>query len=179
MNIQTEQALPHNLSPLYSTANVNSSFIKAKIQVKVLSLLQPWATFVVIAVKKIETRSWITNHRGTLLIHASKGKAGSMFAHKSPFKKYIPDFNRLPFGAIIGQVELVDVMKTEALGMSDEHINKLTLEEKAFGDYESGRYAWMLEDAVMFKEVFYCRGSMSLWNCPSMIEKEILKVQSS
>jgi hypothetical protein len=147
--------------------------------VKVLSLLQPWATLVVIGVKKIETRSWNTSHRGALLIHASKGKAGSMFADKSPFKRYIPDFNKLPFGAIIGQVELVNVMKTEALGMSDEHINKLTLEEKAFGDYESGRYAWMLEEAVMFKQAFYCRGSMNLWNCPLMIEKEIIKIESS
>jgi hypothetical protein len=147
--------------------------------VKVLSLLQPWATLVVIGVKKIETRSWNTNHRGTLLIHASKGKAGSIFVDKSPFKKYIPDFSKLPFGAIIGQVELVDVIRTEALGMSDEHINKLTLEEKAFGDYESGRYAWMLEEAVMFKQPFYCRGSISLWNCPSMIESDIVKLQSS
>lgn len=146
---------------------------------KVLSLLQPWATLVVMGIKKIETRSWSTNHRGTLLIHASKGKAGSIFADASLFKNYIHDFNKLPFGAIIGQVELVNVIRTEALGMSDEHINKLTIEEKAFGDYESGRYAWILEEAVMFEQAFYCRGSVSVWNCPPMIEQEILKFQSS
>lgn len=105
-----------------------------------------------------------------------QGKAVCIFADKRPFKGYIPDFNNLPFGAIIGQIELVDVVRIEALGMSDEHINKLTLEEKAFGDYESGRYAWILEEAVMFDKVFYCRGGMNLWNCPTMIEKEILKL---
>lgn len=39
---------------------------------KVISLLQPWATLAVIGQKKIETRSWSTKYRGPLLIHASK-----------------------------------------------------------------------------------------------------------
>ena len=59
---------------------------------KVLSLLQPWATLVVMGIKQIETRSWSTAHRGTLLIHASKGRAGEIFVHGQPFKKHIPDF---------------------------------------------------------------------------------------
>jgi len=146
--------------------------------VKVLSLLQPWASLVVMGIKKIDTRSWTTTHRGILLIHASKGKAGSIFAEELPFKKHIQDFNKLPFGAIIGQVTLIDVVRTEELGMTDERINSLTLEEKAFGDYSSGRYAWLLEDAVMFKEFFGTRGSMHLWNCPPYIMEDILKLQS-
>ena len=146
---------------------------------KVLSLLQPWASLVVMSIKKIETRSWNTTHRGALLIHASKGKAGSIFAEEYPFKKYIQDFEKLPFGAIIGQVTLVDLVRTEELGMTDERINNLTLEEKAFGDYTSGRYAWILEDAVMFKEFFVARGSMHLWNCPSYIMEEILRLQAN
>ncbi len=68
---------------------------------KALSLLQPWATLVVIGVKQIETRSWSTAYRGPLLIHASKGKAGKIFAHEPPFKKYIPDFKQLLFGFIM------------------------------------------------------------------------------
>lgn len=144
---------------------------------KVLSLLQPWASLVVMGVKQIETRSWNTNHRGVLLIHASKGKAGSIFASEYPFKKHILDFSKIPFGAIIGQVTLIDVIRTEELGMTDERINTLTLEEKAFGDYSSGRYAWMFEDAVTFPEYFSARGSMNLWNCPPFVEKEIMRLQ--
>ncbi len=64
---------------------------------KTLSLLQPWATLVVMGVKQIETRSWRTDYRGPLLIHASKGKAGEIFAQDAPFKKYIPNFKQLPF----------------------------------------------------------------------------------
>ncbi len=47
---------------------------------KVISLLQPWASLVVMGYKKCETRSWNTKSRGTLLIHASLGKKFSHLA---------------------------------------------------------------------------------------------------
>ncbi|MEJ7626722.1 MAG: ASCH domain-containing protein [Ferruginibacter sp.] len=75
----------------------------------VISLLQPWASLVVMGAKTIETRSWSTKHRGPILIHASKGKAGSIFAEEAPFKKYIMDFTSLPFGAIIGMASIVQI----------------------------------------------------------------------
>lgn len=39
---------------------------------KALTLTQPFATLVAIGAKKIETRSWNTNYRGLLAIHAAK-----------------------------------------------------------------------------------------------------------
>lgn len=82
---------------------------------KAISLLQPWASLVVMGVKKIETRSWSTPYRGTILIHASQGKAGSIFVRDPPFSKYIPDFKALPFGAIIGEVTLTAILRVEDL----------------------------------------------------------------
>ena len=41
---------------------------------KVLSLIEPYATLIVEKKKKIETRSWKTNYRGELYIHASLTK---------------------------------------------------------------------------------------------------------
>ena len=117
-------------------------------------------------VKLIETRSWSTAHRGPLLIHASKGKAGEIFANESPFKKYIPDFSNLPFGYIIGRVTLVDVVRIGTGSLfhaNDELMNRLTMEEKAFGDYTDGRFAWILQDAVQFKQPIGARGSLTLW----------------
>src|SRR6476661_3662016 len=108
---------------------------------KTLSLLQPWASLVILGAKKIQTRSWRTAHRGELLIHASLGKKGGVLVSEAPFKKYIPDFKQLPFGAIIGKVYLEDVVPVESLLYSDAMLNHLTLEEKAFGDYGKGRFA--------------------------------------
>src|SRR5215212_7218280 len=99
---------------------------------KVLSLLQPWASLVVMGLKKIETRSWQTSYRGELLIHASLGKTGGLIAKEPPFVKYIPDFKNLPFGAIIGKVVLENILPVESFYFSDAVMNQLTLEEKAF-----------------------------------------------
>lgn len=41
---------------------------------KVISLLEPWASLIKENVKYIETRSWKTNYRGELYIHSSKRK---------------------------------------------------------------------------------------------------------
>lgn len=133
--------------------------------VKAISLLQPWASLVVMGIKTIETRSWGTQYRGPILIHASQGKAGNIFAAELPFKKYIPDFRKLPFGAIIGQATISDVIRVEHLGMNDELLDRLTREEKAFGDYTEGRYAWILEDPKPYKPV-PSRGTLSIWEYP-------------
>jgi activating signal cointegrator 1 len=130
---------------------------------KALSLLQPWASLVVMGLKKIETRSWQTAHRGPLLIHASLGKKGKVLANELPFSKYIADFDALPFGAIIGQVELEDILPVEHLFYSAEKLAALTLEEKAFGDYTRGRYAWMFSEPVMFDEMIPVKGGLGIW----------------
>ncbi len=144
---------------------------------KVLSLLQPWATLVIMGIKQIETRSWSTAYRGPLLIHASKGKAGEIFAHEPPFKKHIADFKRLPFGYIIGSVTLTNVIRIgtgELSHTSDAVLNTLTMEEKAFGDYTPGRFAWLLQDPIAFRTPLGARGSLTLWEFDEkLIEEDI------
>lgn len=80
---------------------------------KVLSLLQPWASLVVWGVKKYEVRSWQTKHRGALLIHASAQRPSRrerlFFAQADHFSNYIEDMEYLPYGAIIGRVNLMDI----------------------------------------------------------------------
>lgn len=57
--------------------------------VKAITLHQPWASFVALGVKAVETRSWATGYRGPLAIHAAArrpdvtmledGPAGELF----------------------------------------------------------------------------------------------------
>ena len=128
-----------------------------------LSLLQPWASLVVMGLKTIETRSWQTAHRGELLIHASLGRKGKIMTTNPPFLKYIPDFDALPFGAIIGQVQLDEIVPVEQLLYSDLKLAALTLEEKAFGDYPAGRYAWLLSEPIIFDEPIQVKGGLGIW----------------
>jgi len=138
---------------------------------KVLSLMQPWASLVVMGVKKIETRNWTTAYRGPLLIHASQSKAGAELAAAGLFKKYISSFKDLPFGALIGQAILTDIVRTEALDLPDHLLNQLTLEEKAFGDYGFGRYGWLLEEAETFEAPIPAKGQLGIWE----FEEEALR----
>jgi hypothetical protein len=114
--------------------------------------------------KTIETRSWNTHYRGPMLIHASKGKAGEIVAALPAFKNLVKDFDELPFGAIIGEVILTEVIRLPAHNIADELMNQFTLEEKAFGDYTHGRYAWMLEGAIEYDVPVKSKGSLHLWN---------------
>jgi len=133
---------------------------------KTLSLLQPWASLVVTGRKKIETRRWTTAYRGPLLIHASMGRKGALIAAAPPVSGYIPEFDRLPFGAVIGKAMLTDIISFTAEDFLDEQIGSLTLEEKAFGEYAPGRYGWVLEDAVQFSCPVPARGAILLWDFP-------------
>lgn len=127
---------------------------------KVLSLLQPWATLVVTGYKKLETRSWTTAYRGRLLIHAGKGRGGAALAAAPAIRAFIPDFNSLSFGAIIGEVTLHDIIR---LPLAQGDPDALTLEEKAFGTYDSGRYGWILTDPVSYDEPIPATGRLGLW----------------
>jgi activating signal cointegrator 1 len=137
---------------------------------KAISLLQPWATLVVIGAKRIETRSWNTKYRGELLIHASArmDKAQKALTHSEPFWQYLKKLDELPLGAIIGKVNLsetstTDFFKTAAQaklkGIKWEH-------ELQFGDYSPGRYGWLLKDALQFDGPIQQPGNRSLWNFP-------------
>ena len=128
----------------------------------VISLLQPWASLVAMGYKTIETRSWSTAYRGPLLIHASKGTSGLVFCDQPIFKKYLHDI-QLPFGAIIGEVTLYSIVQITDLSMNDEKLGELTLEEKVFGDYTTGRYAWIFKNALPLQQPVPARGLPGLW----------------
>jgi hypothetical protein len=130
---------------------------------KALSLLQPWATLVVVGAKTVETRSWQTAYRGELLIHASLGKSGALLSKVPPFTKYISDFKALPFGAIIGKVILEDILPINHFAISDNELNKRTLEERAFGDYSPGRYGWIFSEPIRFDNPIPIKGALMLW----------------
>lgn len=131
---------------------------------KTISLLQPWASLVILGAKTIETRSWQTAYRGQLLIHASKGKKGRILCSRSLISQHIADFTALPFSAIIGSVNLDNIMPVETLHLSAAAMAERTLEEKAFGDDTKGRYAWIFSNPVPMEVPIPASGTLGLWD---------------
>lgn len=132
---------------------------------KALTLTEPWATLVMLGAKRYETRSWNTNYRGQLIIHAAKGFPGwaRELINEDPFKTALEGFGIYkPFnlGHILGSVDLVETYPTE--DFADWNRDSW---EMAFGDYRPGRWAWMLSNPIWLPEPVPCKGALGLWDC--------------
>ena len=74
---------------------------------KVLSIKEPFASLIMNKKKRIETRSWKTNYRGEIYIHASKSKMNKDIENRTELKELIKDMS-LNQEYIICKANLVD-----------------------------------------------------------------------
>lgn len=139
---------------------------------KALTLWQPWATLVAIGAKQIETRSWSTNYRGDLAIHAAKTTPKWARAHGwiEPYHTELrrahlhPD--RLPSGVILAVVRLDDVQQIK----TEQQLQFIREPEASFGDYRTGRYMWLLDDLGHLTEYISATGRQGLWDWEPQVE---------
>jgi activating signal cointegrator 1 len=151
------QAPVEHLSP--DTGSLGENTMRA------LSLTQPWASLVAIGAKTWETRSWQTAYRGPIAIHAAKAfpQDARRLCLTEPFTRVLVAAGiRLlsgqpPLGAVVATATLVDCVRTEVVRDS------LTPEERAFGDYGDGRWAWKFEDVARLPQPIPAKGALGLW----------------
>jgi hypothetical protein len=130
---------------------------------KAITIKQPWASLIVHGIKDIENRSWRTNFRGRVLIHSSaKGdiaKFGCLQPNQrlkilnTPMSRI--GFNDLPFGSIIGSVEIVDCVQNHPSIWADK-----------------GVYNWVLANPILFPEPIPVKGKLSFWEYDRIQEPE-------
>lgn len=132
---------------------------------KAITITQPWATLVAIGAKRYETRGWKTAWRGRLAIHAAKGFPGWAKELVTDGPSYdalvagglVGIVEELPLGAVIATAELVDIRRVEDVR------DGLDERERAFGNYDDGRFAWELREVRMLPVPVAARGALSLW----------------
>ena len=145
---------------------------------KAITLTQPWASLVACGAKRIETRGWRTNYDGRIAIHAAKGFPGEarrlcearMVREALGIPQGVKVASTLPVGAVIATVEVIKCMSTEMVsGLAPgASIHSHGLEwiispqELAFGNYDPGRWAWLLADVKTF-DPQPAKGALSLW----------------
>ena len=124
---------------------------------KVLSIKEPFATLIKDGVKIYETRSWKTNYRGEIYIHASLSLSKSERVESA--NKYLK--SEIKPGFILCKCELVD-----CIPMTDEFINYINEEtsEYDYGLYSEGRYAWKLKVLEVLDEPIPAKGKLGIWN---------------
>ena len=147
--------------------------------IPIISLWQPWASLVAHGEKRIETRSWkwpkdmpcfLAIHaaqkwNGELLSLSSQGKFSAALAlHGREAGKR---GGNLPLGAVVGVVRLVECVATTLLTpmclrtLASQYLRE-SPNEREFGDYSFGRYAWVF-DRHLAVEPIPMRGHQSLW----------------
>ena len=168
---------------------------------RALTLHQPWASLIALRVKMIETRDWATGYRGPLAIHAGKkcikGEVGAYSVEQDNPRRSSPAFllrgeslgwpYRLPLGAVIAVVNLVDCVPMHLLGEQSnlrrieiadggelwlsepdhdengEEDTRNVTDQGPYGDFAPGRFAWLLEDIRPIIPVAAV-GHQQIWN---------------
>ncbi len=139
-----------------------------------LSVRQPWASLIVLGIKKVENRSWTTDYRGRLLIHASArlevrnwsdvvDVAGPPLGIDEELDLTdegltLPALSALPLSAIIGSVELFDCVDVDDVP-----------EEFDDAGFAGGPVCWLLRDPRPLAKPFACKGALRLWTPPSSL----------
>lgn len=220
------QCLPRELARSLLRHRFSSPLCPSSLEkgplVKTLSLWQPWASLVALGVKTIETRSWSTEYRGPLAIHASARESALHYlgwleehqgeaepaltpladritmvhAHRHGVVKAKHD---LPLGAIVATCTLVDVVPIDRwangphvgdfphdgplrhqqgglwlIGTSPLNGGTPTRieDQRPYGDFTPGRYAWLLADIMPVNPPVPARGRQRLFNIDALLTKE-------
>ena len=124
---------------------------------KVITIREPFATLIKDKVKIYETRSWKTNYRGEIYIHAAKAR--SKASNVNTASTYLKSQENPEH--IICKCLLKD-----CIYMDEDFINEVKKNKKEYnsGRYEIGRYAWQLEVIEVLKEPIYAKGQLGIWN---------------
>ncbi|MCT4612086.1 MAG: ASCH domain-containing protein [Clostridia bacterium] len=127
---------------------------------KVLTIIEPWATLIAKKKKFIETRSWKTSYRGELYIHASKKKIDMKYPAMDKLLELIPN-DEMGYGKIICKCNLVDCVY-----MDEKFIEEIKKNEQEYlcGGYSEGRYAWVLANIEVLKNPIEAKGNLRIWN---------------
>lgn len=79
---------------------------------KALTICQPYAHLIVSGDKRVENRTWTTNYRGPLYIHAGKSRE---WLDEDDLKTY----PSMAFGAVVAVATLVDCVLYSSVGRKD------------------------------------------------------------
>ncbi len=147
---------------------------------RALTITQPWASLVACGAKRIETRSWMTSHRGPLAIHAAKTypREAQDLGRSSMVRRCLADQPlTLPLGVVIATCVLLDCAPTELMKWAPPELPTDCLmgkwplgfemadpaQEYCFGNYEPNRFAWLLGSIERLPEPDPAVGKLQLW----------------
>jgi hypothetical protein len=118
---------------------------------KTLTIKQPWANLIAHGIKDIENRTWKTNYRGKVLIHAGASHMEQPWCYSPKQINFLlknhEGFKRGENSAIIGEVEIIDCVRDHSSIWAEKHC-----------------YNWVLANAVLYDQpILNVKGKLSFW----------------
>lgn len=142
---------------------------------RALSVKQPWADLIVSGLKDIENRTWKTNFRGRIYIHASQKYASVGFNSVGGLSDLLTKAQLSSVGssiemqlvrgrfitsAIIGEVDIIDCTQNHTSIWA----------QKTYSDCPN-QWNWVLANPVKYPEpTLNVKGSLSFWEYEPVIK---------
>lgn len=146
---------------------------------KALTICQPYAHLIVVAKeKRVENRSWRTDYRGPLLIHAGMNRGWLHKADMPIVETFVPSNTgkgkkristadlhgrEIHFGAIIGKADVVECAHIDDIRAGVYDLRFPWLKEHP---HTEGEFCLVLDDVVQFERPIPLRGQLGLFNVP-------------
>lgn len=154
---------------------------------KAITIKQPFASLIVDGIKDIENRTWKTNFRGTVLIHAACKKPPKLPGDMISGLQYASLFtsnnihllqNTEVYGAIIGSVDIVDCVINHPSVWAEKTEGVLSGNTFYTKDETKTIYNWVLANPIRFaKPIENVKGKLSFWNYDPTPEKSNSEVE--
>ena len=118
---------------------------------RAITLHQPYATLIAVGIKTIETRSWFCRP-GELAIHAAKRIMGDDGLHIANVASRVHSFAMCyPRGAVLATCRIDECIPTDVA-------RDLYPEQIPWGNFDNGRWAWIIKDVKQLNPQVPCRG---------------------
>jgi hypothetical protein len=123
------------------------------VKLKALSFRQPWAALILEGRKTLDLRTWATHYRGRLAIYAS------LEVEKEACQAHRVDIAQLTTGALIGIVDLVDVIP-----LDEAAYNARQAEHLGGRRFRPGLYGWVLKNPRPLDPPQVVKGRLNLFD---------------
>jgi hypothetical protein len=136
--------------------------------IKAISLWEPWASLVARGVRRHDTRTWATEYRGPLAIHAAKtlslaGAPARLCASALGYDWW----DTRPLGCVVAVAVLKDCKPAHKLDL-----DTLTRADREGADFGWGRFAFEFTDVRPLRQPIPLAGRQALfnWTAPADLE---------
>lgn len=133
-----------------------------EIAMKALTICQPYPTLILRGDKRVENRTWATNYRGQLYLHAGKSRAWLDVEDGVDMESGMP-VSSMVFGAVVAIVNLIDCLPIAEITAGKHDRKYHWLREHR---HTNGPWCWVFDEKVTPIGPWPWKGAQGLFDIP-------------